>query len=523
MGNTEKIEKLILGLPEEWQQGFSIQGIACHNEFLMKLRAATDAFNKTNSKSASVNSLNPNAPDIFPTTSNPKFDIEPQLQAIVARLDYLSEQQQIQSQNPNFQQSSNYKAFEPRSYNNKPRRALTREHLEYLLQKIQFRDALSETGATIRTQSTSPPSSTVFRTVVTIGNETYNSLVDSGASISAVNPDVLVKSTNSITKRQKIRSFTFKLSVGNSESLCVNEIVTLNFYANSIMFSWKFYVIKGLSNPVVIGMDWLSENDTFLCCRLQNLFFGVNPAQANPVPQFQQITIPGPSQSSSETIRSKETNKVESIRSVPKRPRKTDLPNFLFTVSPSELKPNHFCPIEVMCSNSEFNSDILVTNNTEFELEKMLLIGRSVIPMRNGRGQVWIVNANNYKVRIPPNSKIGSFEPYKSKTEQYDVTNVEMNYLQDLYMPETPENDSIPQLCSIEESNRADKLFEACKFGEKLTPEQEDRIKSLLVEYLDCFSFSDEKIGCAIGVKHKINTGNAVPIRQRAYLPQNAT
>jgi hypothetical protein len=116
--------------------------------------------------------------------------------------------------------------------NEDPKREVPREHLEYFIQTMQIRKALSETGATVRSESTNLPSAVVFRTNVNIGFDTYNCLIDSGASISAVNPDILSRAKLSIMKRQKIKTFTFKLSVGNSESLCVNEIVTLQFSMN---------------------------------------------------------------------------------------------------------------------------------------------------------------------------------------------------------------------------------------------------------------------------------------------------
>jgi hypothetical protein len=91
-------------------------------------------------------------------------------------------------------------------------RELTREHLEYFIQTMQIRKALSETGATVRSESTNLPSAVVFRTNVIICFDTYNCLIDSGASIFAVNPDILIRAKLSIMKRPKIKTFTFKLS-----------------------------------------------------------------------------------------------------------------------------------------------------------------------------------------------------------------------------------------------------------------------------------------------------------------------
>jgi hypothetical protein len=56
--------------------------------------------------------------------------------------------------------------------NEDPEREVTREHLEYFIQTMQIRKALSETGATVRSESTNLPSAVVFRTNVNIGFDT---------------------------------------------------------------------------------------------------------------------------------------------------------------------------------------------------------------------------------------------------------------------------------------------------------------------------------------------------------------
>jgi hypothetical protein len=89
MGDPEKIEKLTSRLPDEWQQGFALQGITSYTDFLVKLRAVTDAYNKRPVK-PSVNSLNPGAP--APYVPKPTTDLDPQLQAIVARIDQIEQQ-----------------------------------------------------------------------------------------------------------------------------------------------------------------------------------------------------------------------------------------------------------------------------------------------------------------------------------------------------------------------------------------------------------------------------------------------
>jgi hypothetical protein len=203
----------------------------------------------------------------------------------------------------------------------------------------------------------------VLRTEVIIDSGVYSALVDTGASISAVNPEILPLATNSIVSRQKIPPFSFKLSVGNSPSLCVREIVTLKFFVNSVLCSWKFYVIPGLSNHIVIGMDWLRKNSVFLDCNKQCIVFGhiPDPIRSKPstTPQIQEIQVPIPAK----------TEKTESHATTKKNKKSTPVHSIckrskcIASVENYTLQPLHMCPIKVTCSDPNYNGDILVTRN----------------------------------------------------------------------------------------------------------------------------------------------------------------
>jgi hypothetical protein len=85
--------------------------------------------------------------------------------------------------------------------NQDPKREVTRDLIFSFLQNIQYLQALSDTGATIQSHLTSNiniPASKVLRTIVNINDQDYSALLDTGASLSAVNPDILPQITQDL-------------------------------------------------------------------------------------------------------------------------------------------------------------------------------------------------------------------------------------------------------------------------------------------------------------------------------------
>ncbi len=91
MAASEKVEKLIAGIPFDWQQNLALHEIKDHTQFLSKLRAVTDSYTR-NQTTSSMITLNPNAPS--PTPVKAKDEIGPQLQALQAQIEKLISQPQ---------------------------------------------------------------------------------------------------------------------------------------------------------------------------------------------------------------------------------------------------------------------------------------------------------------------------------------------------------------------------------------------------------------------------------------------
>ncbi len=145
MGDVEKIEKLNSGLPDEWQQGFALQGITSHTDFLVKLRAVTDAYNKRPAK-PSVNSLNPGAP--APYVPKPTTDLDPQLQALVARIDQIEQQKSNFTNKPRNELLQNYSQqgfdSQPKQYFQQKFESQPKQYFQQRSQNKQFNNSYSQ-------------------------------------------------------------------------------------------------------------------------------------------------------------------------------------------------------------------------------------------------------------------------------------------------------------------------------------------------------------------------------------------
>ena len=65
---------------------------------------------------------------------------------------------------------------------------------------------------------------------------------------------------------------------------------------------------------------------------------------------------------------------------------------------------------------------------------------------------------------------------------------------------------------------RVERVLEALKLSAaKLSAEEEQQLRALITEFADVFAFEDSELGCAIAVKHSIDTGGHPPIKQQPY------
>ncbi|UYV66976.1 hypothetical protein LAZ67_4003508, partial [Cordylochernes scorpioides] len=142
--------------------------------------------------------------------------------------------------------------------------------------------------------------------------------------------------------------------------------------------------------------------------------------------------------------------------------------------------------------------DVLVSTSKDLLLRKEVLIPNSLVTFRHGRGSIWVANGASWPQLIPSGMNMCTMESY--------------------------ENGNI---CSLIESS--DKLQEtqlkSREWSQKinltldpgLSEIQRLQLVSCLDEFIDIFDFGSTSIKPTSTVKHKINTGDHSPIKQRPY------
>ena len=161
--------------------------------------------------------------------------------------------------------------------------------------------------------------------------------------------------------------------------------------------------------------------------------------------------------------------------------------------------------IPVSHSQKERGSGVLEPA-VSFMEQQGLIIARSVCSMEKGSSIIRVLNPSPAPVAVYSNQKVGILHPL-SKAEGVCA---------------------LKELDEGSRENRKDSgtLEEAVKLmtsrAKDLSSVDIERLQSLLFEYGGVISLGDDDLGCTDVVKHRIDTGDAAPIRQRARkLPFN--
>ncbi|UYV76601.1 hypothetical protein LAZ67_14001425, partial [Cordylochernes scorpioides] len=163
-----------------------------------------------------------------------------------------------------------------------------------------------------------------------------------------------------------------------------------------------------------------------------------------------------------------------------------------FVISPKSIK------ISVINEKICGVRDVLVSTSKDLLLRKEVLIPNSLVTFRHGRGSIWVANGASWPQLIPSGMNMCTMESYENG-----------------------------KICSLIESS--DKLQEtqlkSREWSQKiiltldpgLSEIQRLQLVSCLDEFIDIFDFRSTPIKPNSTVKHKINTGDHSPIKQRPY------
>ena len=140
----------------------------------------------------------------------------------------------------------------------------------------------------------------------------------------------------------------------------------------------------------------------------------------------------------------------------------------------------------------------VVEAHTNFIEKSGLLVAKSLISMKNEIVPLRVINLNTESKKVYRDTIVATIEP---------VNETEVEKINSINVVENEKKDELP--------DHMTELFE--RSCENLDEEQKIVLKQLLMKYPDVFSKSKSDLGLTNLVEHKIDTGDAKPIKQRPY------
>ncbi|UYV63918.1 K02A2.6-like [Cordylochernes scorpioides] len=289
--------------------------------------------------------------------------------------------------------------------------------------------------------------------MVEINGRKIKALVDSGADFSVISDKF----------RRELKTPLFKepgpiLKAANKNLIKTIGKCVLNIEVNGLNISFEFVVMVECSHDIIFGWDFFKATEAVIDCGRNELHLG-------------------------------ETSVLESREEENQR---------LFASDDFVIPPKSIKKISVINEEICGVRDVLVSTSKDLLLRKEVLIPNSLVTFRHGRGSIWVANGASWPQLIPSGMNMCTME-------SYDNGNI-------CSLIESSDELQETQLKSREWSQKINLTLDP-----GLSEIQRLQLVSCLDEFIDIFDFGSTPIKPTSTVKHKINTGDHSPIKQRPY------
>ncbi|UYV72384.1 hypothetical protein LAZ67_9002893, partial [Cordylochernes scorpioides] len=162
------------------------------------------------------------------------------------------------------------------------------------------------------------------------------------------------------------------------------------------------------------------------------------------------------------------------------------------------LPPKSFGKIVVTNQDVFGSRDVVVTGSKRLQLEKGLFIPSSLVRFLHGRAVLWVTNSTHQSQVIPSDMKIGT--------------------MQDLEVGSISNLDACSEIAGKDEVTSPD--VREClisMISTDLEVTKKNRLLTRLNEFSDIFDFEKKSFPVSGEIKHKIDTSDYPPVRQRPY------
>ncbi|UYV72237.1 hypothetical protein LAZ67_9002287, partial [Cordylochernes scorpioides] len=252
------------------------------------------------------------------------------------------------------------------------------------------------------------------------------------------------------------------IRVANSKCVRALGKCVLRIKVNELTQPFEFLVLSQCSHCVILGWDFLKLTQAEINCEHDELYLKDAPMKEEPHP-------------------------VDTFH----------------TLKDNIIPPNSIKQITVVCSDVPGVQEVAITCSKGLTLEKEIVIPASIVSLNHGRGKVWMVNGTNYAKIIPEGMKVA------------ELSIIDNSYVccldgDDDYLNQKEDK------CSTQKTGDLDRLVSL--MDTDLSHEDRSRLLDVLRRFIGVFEL--QKAGpkrTSLDIKHRIDTGDHAPIRQRPY------
>ncbi|UYV74048.1 hypothetical protein LAZ67_11001970 [Cordylochernes scorpioides] len=162
------------------------------------------------------------------------------------------------------------------------------------------------------------------------------------------------------------------------------------------------------------------------------------------------------------------------------------------------IPPKSFGKIVVTNQDLFGSRDVVVTGSKRLQLEKGIFIPSFLVRFLHGRAVLWVTNSTHQSQVIPSDMKVGTMQDLEVGSISNFEARSEIAGKDEVTSPDVREC-LIPMISTdLEETNK-------------------NRLLTCLKEFADIFDFEKKSFPVSGKIKHKIDTSDYPPVRQRPY------
>lgn len=293
-----------------------------------------------------------------------------------------------------------------------------------------------------------------------IGSKRIPMLVDTGASVTIVSTQFY---KNLKLEKPQLTQVSIKLTSASGDIIPVSGECPIQISLENFQVTHKV-LVADIQTPCILGLDFMTQNSCDLFVKKMKL-------------KVQGLDIPCFSKSCVEVVSCSKISLAEDI----------EIPPHCEFIAPAKV------------DNPLFKDEVGVIEPIQSFVEKYeLLIPQTLITV-DSEVAVRYMNLKDESVKLYKNTQIATVNCVDKVLErEVSDDSHTLNTLNPEFKPQFPDH----LQCIVE------------KLPNEVTLEQKQKLQNLIIEYQNSFSTTSTDMGLTNLVEHKINTGNAPPIKQ---------